>query len=608
MSRTWQILAAVIVVLGVFAVYWQTAGHGLIILDDYDYVVQEPEILGGLTARGLVWCWRSVGHAIWMPLTWISYMVDVSAGWGYGGMHLHSVAIHAVNGVLVFAILGALLSVNGIGGRTGCSLALAGALLWALHPLRVESVAWIASRKDVLSFLFESGAVVCWIAAGRREIRSGAFVASYCLSLALFALGALAKPSVMTFPLLMLAVDTLVVRRVRPWAYILPGLMAAAIGLEASFAQAVGGATSELGGVPLAARLVNAMSAFGIYVTNTLAPFDLAVQCIVRHPGPPRALATGVVLSFGVAAFSLFRLSRLWRDRKTCFARIDEGGAVVYAFRGTPDFVLAGLLWFCIGLGPVLGIANFGYHAFADRFTYIPSVGLVMIAMGLVTRLARGRLTIAAVVLLALAAPLGAMAERQVRLWGDETDLWRQTLRVDGDGNFLAHVHLALAAFEFAHDVELADSEFRRVRELHEGLYADFAQTHVFALCERGLLKEADETLGWWEGRLKARQHALEMTNGGMPTQGGASGMLNVHYAQVARLMCDTATRDGAKRLLAALIERYGETPVTAYLHYRLGVVIGDESLRKRGMEELRRIRPTDFLQFRYLNRKENGK
>lgn len=155
----------------------------------------------------------------------------------------------------------------------------------------------------------------------------------------------------------------------------LHGLMMPVIGIEASMVQSAGGAMGDLGGVPLLARLLNAASAFGIYVTNTLFPAELAPQCMNRYPSLPRNLPAGIAICAVFGTYLVRKSAVFWARRKEVFLHTDAEGDPFIRYTGRVEWIFAGLIWFLVGIGPFLGIANFRYHAFADRFTYIPAVG-----------------------------------------------------------------------------------------------------------------------------------------------------------------------------------------------------------------------------------------
>ena len=612
-KRLNDILVCALLVAFVSAVYLQTEGFGLINIDDYEYLVRSKAITGGLSLAGLRWAWGSVEHAMWTPLTWVSYMIDFSLFGDdcWGAMHIHSVLLHALNASLVYVLLRMLC--NDMGACAGSdklqrsrniAIPFLAATFWALHPLRVESVAWLASRKDVLSLAFALCAFICWTDANRRGRIDGGFCVRYALSLAFFALGAMAKPSVMTFPLLQCCIDLFIIRKIRPWMYILPAGMMLAIAVEASAAQSAGGATASLGGVPILYRVLNAMSAFGVYLRNTVLPLDLAPQCMSKYPAMPQGIVFGVVASLAAATWLSLTATRIWRGRERFFNLDELRRRGESEYKGKCDGVLTGVLWFCFGIAPFLGIANFGYHAFADRFTYIPSIGLSMAAAGLLSRIPAVAMRLA---IPASVAILCALSWRQTGVWKDDKSVWEATLRVDGAGNAMAHCGLGMYAFEFDHDLDTACMEFDAVKRLNETVYWNCAQVHVYALCEAGRLDEAADALAWFR---KAVWKCAEAE--ARPPDGTVYGCIpeppkdvgNHVHAEVAYAMCNPATRHQAREQIVGMVERGSMTPSLAYLIFRYGVVSEDASIRETGFRELQKAEKTDYLQFRYLTKK----
>lgn len=164
-------IVAIVLLLLAFAVYSQSAGFGIINIDDYEYLVRSKAITSGFSLAGLSWSFNSLEHAMWTPLTWISYMFDFSL-FGqdcWGAMHIHNAVLHAINAALLFFLLKLLLVTTSESAIKSTLIAALGAAIWALHPLRVESVAWLSSRKDVLSLMFELAAMICWISANTKK-------------------------------------------------------------------------------------------------------------------------------------------------------------------------------------------------------------------------------------------------------------------------------------------------------------------------------------------------------------------------------------------------------------------------------------------------------
>ena len=496
-------------VLVAMAPFLRTADYGLINLDDYFYRY-EPKVLPGLSpetfARGL----SSVSQGIWMPLTWCSYALDVSLFGGTpGGMHVHNVLLHGACAGLLFLLLESLLetwrpgrcpALPDVGAakqpsnRQTVKLSNAAvatalvALFWALHPLRVESVAWISSRKDILSLFFELLALLAWVGHLKSaDGREWFLRKTYWLSFLLFALATMAKPSAMTFPVIAALLDIFVVRDEREderwcWGQYMPMLACAAfIAVLAQRAQVAGGAVGNTG-APLWWRVVNAVAGYGVYLLHTVLPSDLAVQCMPRWPGMPRHLAVGVVCVVTVGGFMARRVVRHWGHLKE-FRRVD-------------DWTLAGLSIFTLAVGPFMGIASFGYHAYADRFTYVPSLGLCVVLLGFSRNLSDKALRVTGSCFMVALLLLGGLAWRQTGFWKNDETLFRRTLQVDGGRNTAALKNLTWHYFEVEHAPGKVVDEYERLRQVDEDFAAwNAGHLYIIALYESGQWDKADREL-----------------------------------------------------------------------------------------------------------------
>ena len=198
------------------------------------------------------------------------------------------------------------------------------------------------------------------------------------------------------------------------------------------------------------------------------------------------------------------------------------------------------------------------------------------------------------------------MTWRQIGIWKDDSTVWQQTIKVDGDKNVVAHGGLGLVAFEIDHDLETCCRELSLVKELNEGAYWNFVQVHVFALCESGRLNEAEAVLGWYRKAMSTYSEQNKRTEKTLFGVREVSMRLNnLDYAEIAYEICtESNTRIVAERLSKLIIES-GMTPSTAYLLYRLGHVTSNDKLKNHALKELDKVVKTDFLQFRYLT-KEN--
>ncbi len=453
--RDW--LAAAALAGLTFAAFARALGCGFVNYDDTNYVTRNPQVTVGLSAAGVRWAFTTFHAANWHPLTWLSLQLDASL-WGTEpfGFHLTSVLLHAANAALLFL---ALRSLTGAYWRSA-----AVALLFAVHPLRVESVAWVSERKDVLSTLF--GFLALWAYAGYAKAPS---VPRYLLVGVALALSLLAKPMLVTLPCLLLVLDWWPLARTRaplpvglapapeepgsagayrptaftdrpgvgrsggtqlvqtapavksapapapaarratpPWLAVekLPLLALAAISSGVTVqVQAAQGAVMSVETYPWAARFANAAVSYAGYLLKTVWPTNLAAY--YPHPGtelPPAEVAGAALL---LAALTV---------------------AAVVLRRRAP-YLLAGWLWFLGTLVPVIGIVQVGLQALADRYSYFPQVGILIAACWGAADLARGRARVALAAGAAAAAVLAVLTWRQVAVWHDPIALWEQVNR-----------------------------------------------------------------------------------------------------------------------------------------------------------------------------------
>jgi tetratricopeptide (TPR) repeat protein len=412
----------------VFAVYAAVARHDFVAYDSAQYITNNPRVLAGLSWSNVAWALGATWAANWHPLTWMSHMLDVSLfGVNPAAHHLENVAWHAANSVLLFLFL------QRATKAWGKSLFVAA--LFALHPLHVESVAWIVERKDLLSTFF---GLACFAMYARYAERPS--FARYAAVFALLALGLMAKPMLVTWPCLMLLLDRWPLARndlgARRLVLEKLPLFALSIGscIATIAAQRAGGAVQSLHDLSIDLRLENAIAAYATYVEKTLWPVRLAVYYPLRTsstPGSELALAAAIVA--GASAIA-------WTQRR----------ARAYLFTGWFFFVGA--------LVPVIGIVQVGGQALADRYTYVPSIGLFIVAAWggaeLCERMfARSRSIEGArapsrwlglLSSIAILASLGVATVRQVATWRDTETLSEHALAVTEENN-VAHNLLGMA-------------------------------------------------------------------------------------------------------------------------------------------------------------------
>src|SRR5438093_6101777 len=370
-----------LVVLGTLAVFAPALRHGFVNYDDPEYVTENPRVRAGLSWAGLGWAFAAPHAANWHPLTWLSHMLDAQLfGLAPAGHHASSVLLHAASAALLFGVLE---------GTTGAPWPSAFvAATFALHPLRVESVAWVSERKDVLAGL-------CWmlaLAAYRRYVRRRG-AAAYLLVVAAFVLGLLAKPMVVTLPFVLLLLDVWPLRR--PWNVRLLWekvplfLLSAAVSALTVVAQRGAGAMASLESLPLGTRIAEAVVAYGAYLEKAFWPTRLAVFY------PHRPLLVAEVATSALVLVVISALALRERRRR--------------------PYLLVGWLWYLVVLLPVIGLVKVGEQAMADRFSYLPQIGvLIMVAWAAADAIgSRVVLTAGAFVALAVCVALTA---RQLNL------------------------------------------------------------------------------------------------------------------------------------------------------------------------------------------------
>lgn len=422
-------LLALCLFLATALVFWPAGGFGFLDYDDDVYVTQNAFVRAGLTTESVRAAFTSGAAANWHPLTWLSHQLDVEL-FGLerpGAHHRTSVLLHALNAALVFLALRALTQRNATSALV--------AALFALHPLRVESVAWIAERKDVLAGTFF--AATLW--AHARWVR-GESRAAYALSLLFLALGLLAKPMLVSVPAVLFVLDVWPLERrdlARAAREKLPHLgLALGAALVTLRVQAEGGALAELAGSSLATRLVVALQAVAQYLVHTFVPTGLAPF----HPHPALEPA------------------RLPAPALAC-ALLLVPTALAVALRRRAPALLAGWLLFLGMLVPVLGLVPVGLAAWAERYTYLPAIALFLALVSGTGSLLPARAHALAAGLGTLALVACALATRSALApWRDDLPLFAHAVRVEPSS--VAHTELALALqAEGRHDEALAQFE-----------------------------------------------------------------------------------------------------------------------------------------------------
>jgi Tfp pilus assembly protein PilF len=372
------ITAGLLLALLVLILYMPVTRYDFIALDDHSYVLENPNILRGITAQNLLWALTTFDTTNWHPLTWFSYLVDAELfGLNPGGYHLTNLLFHLLNTILLFFVLHRM---TGAGGKSFWVAA-----LFALHPLNMESVVWIAERKNLLSTFFGLLTLFAYIRyLERRE------VVRYLQVLICFTLGLMSKPMLVTLPFMLLLLDYWPLQRFSARIVVsdghgakdrierrmflilirekLPLLVMAVFSAGITlYAAQSGGALKSTAVFPLLGRICNALLSYTLYLLKMIYPANLAIY----YPYPaarPAWQVAGAALAFLLTGIAAFRMR--WKFRPFTF----------------------GWLWYVIALLPVIGLVQVGFQSMANRYAYLPLIGIfVLVAWG-VPELVKGSL------------------------------------------------------------------------------------------------------------------------------------------------------------------------------------------------------------------------
>jgi protein O-mannosyl-transferase len=453
-------LIALLLALTTLLVYLPVTQDGFVNYDDQDYVTDNPTVQNGLTWAGIKWAFTT-GHAgNWHPVTWLSHMTDCELfGVNPGAHHFVNVLFHAANVVLLFALLFRLTSAMWPSAFI--------AALFAWHPLHVESVAWIAERKDVLSTLFallsllsytrfvqqSETAQIGFPTSGLRPPTAG----FYWLALFFFALGLMSKPMLVTLPFVLLLLDYWPLQRFPLSAFRfslllekIPFFLLTAIScIITFFVQRNGHAVSTLAMVSLPYRFCNTLAAYGRYLLNMVWPADLAIIY------PLSQNLAWLHRAAAISAAALLVISWLvWRGRRT------------------QPYLPVGWLWYLGTLVPVIGLVQVGEQALADRYTYFPLIGIFIAVTfgvaGLAKRFQIPKIILAVAAAVILTACL-ALTKNQLRYWQDGETLFAHSLAVTQD-NETARINLGVALEQKGGQKE-ALAQYRAAEKMAPGLY-----------------------------------------------------------------------------------------------------------------------------------------
>ncbi len=551
-----------------FAVYLRAIGNDFVNYDDNAYITENAHVRDGLSWGGIKWAFTTFESANWHPLTWISHMLDCQMfGLKPWGHHLTSLILHIANVLLLFAVLKAM---TGTVWRSAFVAA-----VFAVHPLNVESVAWAAERKNILSTLFWFLTIAAYIKyAGLRTI------GWYAVTLVLFVLGLMAKPMVVTLPFVLLLLDYWPLERLKDWKIIgtlaikkLPFIVLSVIsGIITIIGQRIGETVVAIDAVPLSGRLGNAVVSYGKYIAKCFWPTKLGVY----YPFEKDILIWKVIVCIALlAAISVF--------------------VIIFARRS--KYLLVGWLWYLGTLVPVIGIIQVGEQAMADRYAYVPLIGLFIMAgwgawdlseRWLHRRLILGITTGGVIVVLGIATYI------QAGYWKDSISLFERALAVATKDSGLIRNNLG-TAYNGKGEYEKARTQLERAVKIAPN-YADAYYNLGFTYDRLGRYQEAIEAyksaakvnpnyveayynLGVTYGKLGRYQDAIEA------------------YRQAIKIRPDYFKAYNNLAVMYGALGRYGEKieackqairirPNDANAHFNLGSAYVSMGNKEASMEE----------------------
>ncbi len=557
-STLWIYLLLAVVTI---ATYAQVFEHDFVSYDDPDYLTANPHVQAGLTWTGVAWAFSTGYAANWHPLTWLSHMLDWQLFGSQAGLHhLVSVLIHAVSVLLLFGVL------RRITGAVYRSAFVA--LIFALHPLHVESVAWASERKDVLSGLFFFLTLWAWLDYVEKPA-----IWRYLLMCAAFACGLMSKPMLITLPLILLLLDVWPLKRFERSA-ILEKVPLAAMSIASAaitfFVQQRGGAVVDQ--VPLHLRIENALISYVMYLLKFIWPSNLAVF----YPYPN--------LTWWKAALAAAALA-----------------AITIAARRRP-YLMTGWLWFLITLVPVIGLIQVGAQARADRYTYLPIIGLaIMLAWGIAEFLP---VRYGAAAGLALCAVWTIATWQQIGTWQNTETLFSHAIE-STDENYFAYNALGAALRNDGRmDDAIADFKMALQSKPH---FADAQDNLGEALAAEG---RVDEALPHLREAVRLQPDSLEahVNLGSALNKAGQSTEAESEFRAALALRPESAeahaglglslmAQGRAPDALPQLLEAIRIEPRDADAHYNLGNAYGalgrtEEAIAQ--FSEAVRLKPSD--------------
>ncbi len=568
-----KLIPIFLVILATLFVYWPVQEYDFIHYDDGEYVSENPKVQAGLTLQSIRWAFTNIMTGNWHPMTWLSHMLDCELfGLNPGAHHLTNLFFHLANTLLLLWVL------NRMTGRFWASSFIAA--LFALHPLHVEPVVWLADRKDLLSTFFGLITVGMYVSYVERPR-----LYQYLLTLFVFALSLMSKPMVITLPFVLLLLDYWPLGRLSftpwgghplttdqnqgddrgsfPFSLVLekvPFFILSVVWSVLTFlAQSSAGAVNSPEILPLEIRLANAIVSYARYIGKMIWPHNLAIL----YPYPDTVPIWQVVLA-GILLLAISVLVIRWA-------------------RSRP-YLAVGWLWYLGTLIPVIGLVQAGPQAMADRFTYVPFIGLfIMIAIGIPSISIEFRHQKIALALSAslLLFTFMVLARQQVRYWENSITLFEHTLAVT-DKNFVIHNNLGTA---------LAQQGKTREAMAHYAQALQIKPSYVEAhynlgkfLAEQGKIQEAI-THYTQALRMKPDFDAAHNNLGNLLARQGKIREAADHYIQALRsnpnyaqahynLAVLQAQQGRIQEAIASYTQALEIEPHFAEAHYNLGVIL----------------------------------
>ena len=482
-------------ILSTLLVFWQVRNFDFVNYDDKVYVSENPHVLNGLNRSGIVWAFTRSYLGYWQPLTWLSLMANTQLfGPGPGWFHLVNVFLHLANTLLLFAVLRKMTAAIWPSAFV--------AALFALHPMHVESVAWISERKDVLSTLFWFLTMFAYV----RYVEKPS-IGRYITAIIFFALGLMSKPMLVTLPFVLLLLDYWPLSRVLNSKFSILNsivekvpffILAAVSGVVTFLTQKAGSIIYDTATIPLTDRAGNAFLSYARYMGKLFVPRNLAVF----YP-------------FDAGSFVF------WQVMMSILLLIVISVLVVY-FGRYKKYLPVGWFWFIGTLFPVIGFVMFTESSYADRFTYIPYIGLfIMLAWGLPELLSGWpyrKIVLGVAASMTLTA-LGVLAYRQVGVWNNSITLFSHALEVT-QNNAVVHNYLGNSYFDFKRYQDAMKSCKQAV-----DLMPDYAEAHYN-------LGNAYSKLGRYQDAARAYKQAVKIK----PDYVEAYNNLAVAYVNLGRL------------------------------------------------------------------------